>query len=87
MYVIATLRQPKLLVPGDTLEHPRALISGLDGHSLLAKHHDAAKDTGHYSYLRSNSAMYVALAVSAWSPSIRLTAVGPKPAHTGPSCL
>jgi hypothetical protein len=65
-YVIATLHQPKLLIPGDTLEKPRALISGMEVHSLLAKHHDAAKDTGRYSYLKRNSTVYVALAILAW---------------------
>ena len=81
MYAIATLRQPKLLLLGDTLEQPLALISGMEGHNLLAKHHGAAKDTDQYNYLKSNSTVYVALAMLPWS-----TAFGPEPAHIRPLC-
>ena len=58
----------------------------MEGHNLLPKHHDAAKDTGQYSYLKSSSTEYVALAILAWSPSNRSSAVDLEPAHIRPPC-
>jgi hypothetical protein len=61
MYVCHSHASPNEAAP--SWRYTRALISGLEGHNLLAKQHEAAKDTGQYNYLKSNSTVYVALAM------------------------